>query len=423
MQQKPISGSSISKKHFTFLDGIRACAAIYVLVHHAFMYIQVPQGSLVALVAKPFSNGHSAVNVFIIISGFCLMYPLLASNMNFKNGIMQFYTRRAKRILPPYYITIGICLLLSLTILSAKTGTQWDGTLYFTNWDLLARFFLVQDIFYDTHAKINYSLWSVAVECHIYLLFPLIIFSWKKLGGVFTMGAAIICSIAIWHFILPYKQLNITRSGINPHYLALFVFGIAAAYITHAISGKQKLFARFALAKICITAVILLALLTVAKHYYSVHSAMPQFVLNDLREGVFTAVLLIFVSSNNIKWLQQLLSSKILTSIGAFSYTIYLLHPPLLQLFTQYVMHPLHLSATAQVITMVLVGCPLVVVGSYLLFFVVERPFMNQAPSLVLAKPKWYLLQRQQVEQTIKHIRSNYSLLPDFKFFQLKNWP
>ena len=75
-----VRGSTNSaQSHLDFLDGLRACAALYVVFHHA--ALNLPEGSIagplnVAL-RKALGQGHYAVDVFIVLSGYCLMLPVL----------------------------------------------------------------------------------------------------------------------------------------------------------------------------------------------------------------------------------------------------------------------------------------------------------------------------------------------------------
>src|SRR5579871_2999498 len=97
-----------------FLDGLRGLAAAYVVLHHA--ALEVPAVGLprtAALVHGLFRHGHYAVAVFIVLSGFCLMRPVLRNpSHGLPGGFLAYVGRRARRILPAYYAALGVCWML-----------------------------------------------------------------------------------------------------------------------------------------------------------------------------------------------------------------------------------------------------------------------------------------------------------------------
>ncbi|WP_410959855.1 acyltransferase family protein, partial [Salmonella sp. SAL4356] len=70
-------------------------------------------------------TGHLAVSIFIVISGFCLALPVVAAGDRMRDGSLNFFKRRARRILPPYYGALAFSLLLIATVLGKKTGSLW----------------------------------------------------------------------------------------------------------------------------------------------------------------------------------------------------------------------------------------------------------------------------------------------------------
>lgn len=105
---------------------------------------------------------HLAVSVFIVVSGFCLMLPVLRAGGQLRGGAWTFLTRGALRILPPYYAAVGLTLLLIWRVFPAHSGSDFDGGLPVTapvvGWHLL----LLQDML--APYKISGVLWSIAVE-------------------------------------------------------------------------------------------------------------------------------------------------------------------------------------------------------------------------------------------------------------------
>src|SRR6266446_573435 len=121
--------SSTTTVHRAYLDGLRAVAALYVLLHHAFLQVipnPVTDANRLPHWFILFAQGNLAVDVFIVLSGFCLMLPVVSLGYEVSGGAVHFFRRRARRILPPYFAAMGLSLLPIWLLIGEKTGTHWD---------------------------------------------------------------------------------------------------------------------------------------------------------------------------------------------------------------------------------------------------------------------------------------------------------
>ena len=171
--------------HIAFLDGLRALAALFVVLTHCVAYVQpqgVPLPSWLRAVAVLTTFGHYAVDVFIVLSGFCLALPVVRGNGQLAGGALSFFGKRARRILPPYFFTLALSLLLIWLAIGRSTGTLWDTCLPADDKGVLTHLFLVQDLARGENSKINYPLWSISVEWRIYFLFPLLVALRRRWG-------------------------------------------------------------------------------------------------------------------------------------------------------------------------------------------------------------------------------------------------
>ncbi len=143
------------------LDTLRGIAVMGVLLLHSFYWQYAglsfgrwPQAFL-ALTAP----GWLGVNLFFVLSGF-LITGILLDSKNRPYYYRRFYTRRALRILPAYYLLL-ICLLLLRSASPAFVGLSF---IYLAN---VTNFFGV---------ACDYGpLWSLAVEEHFYILWPAVV--------------------------------------------------------------------------------------------------------------------------------------------------------------------------------------------------------------------------------------------------------
>src|SRR5579862_3021762 len=213
-----------------YLDSVRAVAALFVVLHHTWMLVwHVEYGRAPAGIARLLTGwlffGQFAVVAFIAISGFCLMLPVIRADGELRGGTLQFYKRRAWRILPPLYCAMALSLFFVFLLYNGDTGTLWDLSSHLTTSGVLANVLLVQNLF--GVGQINYVFWSIAVECQIYLLFPLIIWGYRRFGTART--AAVVLAMAAITFQLT-RGHRLFR--LHPGYLAVFVLGGLAARVS-----------------------------------------------------------------------------------------------------------------------------------------------------------------------------------------------
>ena len=107
--------------------------------------------------------GHLAVDVFIVLSGYCLMLPVAASaDLKLRGGLIGYIKRRAWRIVPPYYAALCVALIIALT----------NGAYHmFSPGDVAAHLLLIHNLNPDWLYSINAPMWSIAVEWQIYFVF------------------------------------------------------------------------------------------------------------------------------------------------------------------------------------------------------------------------------------------------------------
>ena len=189
--------------HIPSLDGLRTLSFAVVFAAHAGLYYVVPGGF--------------GVTVFFFLSGF-LITTLLRLEFD-KTGsvsLRKFYVRRALRILPPFYLVLFVAS--ALVALGAVAGP------------VEPRAVLAQSLHYANYFIIGHGsggfapgtavYWSLAVEEHFYLLFPLLYLSLRKrgvsaAGQALTLGA--LCVVILgWRCLLVYGL----HSSVDRTYVA-----------------------------------------------------------------------------------------------------------------------------------------------------------------------------------------------------------
>ncbi|MGH7270993.1 MAG: acyltransferase family protein, partial [Polyangiaceae bacterium] len=363
------------------VEGLRALAAYVVYVNHAYAMSWAPfqkqyPSSGLSWLSYFLVWGHLSVTFFIVISGFCLTLPVVRSGGLLRAGTKAFLKRRARRILPPYYGAVVLCLVLIATVIGKPTGTLWDVPIG-VNWvAFISHMVLLQDLFGTS--KINYVFWSIAVEWQIYFLFPLIVWSWRRFGPRVTVTGALVLGYALR---FGFADTRVVRAA--PQYIGCFALGVLAAYVARSSEGGYvRLRARIPWGLLALGA---LGCVGVMSRVWGFAVATERFHLLDLPTAIAAMCLLVSTSKPEgpMPPIGRCLAWRPLAWIGTFSYSVYLVHAPLLQILWQYVLHPAGLGCGATFIALMGPGAVAVLVVSYGFFKICEEPFMRPAGARV----------------------------------------
>src|SRR5882724_12742624 len=211
-----------------YLDGLRAVAALYVVLFHAGVgFNSGPLSGVARIVWHTLVFGHDAVAILIVLSGYCLMLPVARAEGQLARGLWHYFARRAWRILPPYYAAVlGSLLLLALVpALETPTTTIWaDSFPAFGLAPVGSHLLLIHNLYRSLANRIDGPLWSVATEWQIYFFFPLLLLPiWRRLGAALrVLVGFIVGGSLLW---LAPEAADTAASW----YLGLFALGMGAA--------------------------------------------------------------------------------------------------------------------------------------------------------------------------------------------------
>lgn len=405
---QPASGASDGGKehriHLGFIDSLRALAALYVVISHTIRGLFPFQKELTAtyplggkiysfLSVAVFRYGHLAVAVFIVISGYCLMIPLAHKDKMEMEKILPFIKRRAWRILPPYYAAMAVSLLLMALVPAMNQVSVGEWTYAFPAFDfsnIVSHLLLIHHWSDNWILKINPPLWSIGVEWQMYFLMPLLFLPMlRKTGRVMT-----VLLTAVLGVVLTYACAGwLPRTQDYIHFIALFAAGMVTAQICFAPNSKcQQLRQRFpaswcflTLAILILTFLVLTSRATWGSNPF-IHwlgNFWNHFLVIDyLVTGCFCCLLISLCQENQrppVRWIKIALCWAPLVFIGHFSYSIYLIHDPILRLVCT-MGEQLHFSALTQHIVVWTIGFPFAIFCGYLLYLAVERHFIKSIP-------------------------------------------
>lgn len=287
------------------LDSLRGVAALAVLFYHGLYYsgggTNLYQGAArwVVAAAEP---GFLGVNLFFVLSGFLITGILLNIKCN-QHYYANFYTRRALRILPAYYL-----LLLLLFVYGIRGAFLGMSAVYLSN--MVGLFGI----------KASYGpLWSLSVEEHFYLIWPAVVRKFTT-GNLIVVAAStlFICPILQWQW------LRMGRAEEASVLTWLVCDGIAIGALI-AIFLRSRLGTRrnalLAAAAVCFVAFLLFG----AGGQFGLGSE-AQFVLQ--REAwnlLFGSLLISSLLLGSSRW-QRVASPRLLRFFGSISYGLYLIH-------------------------------------------------------------------------------------------------
>ncbi len=355
---KPVAKKS---PRIDWIDGIRALAALAVVLLHAFemrglgleRVLTVPPdllpsntalGSVLGLMYDVGGNlGLYAVKVFIVISGFTLMLGAAKSiDGKPKGGLKGYFQRRVRRIWPPYYAALALSLAIIFLIPNMNTefGGYNDQHIPVTIDGVVSHLFFLQNLTPHWAAQINTPLWTIAVEEQIYLIFPFLLLPiWRRFASPFMILAAVIVPLLVY-LAVPY--LNFLE--IRPWFMILFAIGAWAASICFSKRPQDvSLRARVPWLPLAGVFIVLWA---------GVKFMLPRLLGANVPDGYLTdpisdPFLAAAVGSMLIHWTKvwergipkfsvlAVLNSRLLVKIGVFSYSIYLMHGPIVGLINR----------------------------------------------------------------------------------------
>nr|WP_227463953.1 acyltransferase [Nocardioides lijunqiniae] len=349
---------------FDYLDGIRAVAAMFVVVHHSWLlaYPGFPRNVGPSWLGWML-YGHMAVSVFIVVSGFSLAIAPMRRDLHLPGSSAQFIARRGWRILPTYWAALALSCVVFGMVTADRTGDAVDLKA------IVVHAVMLQDVV--DSAKPNGAFWSIAVEWQIYFLFPVMLYLSRRVGMRRTFAGTLVLVLAGYLLAVslsPFERfLNIT-----PQYIALFAMGVLAAGLLRPAADLR--WTRLLLPVGVVLAVAFVALCRAQGSVWVV----DHFFWVDLLVGAAVAAAIGALAVGRGHAAARLLGSRVLVGVGAYSYSIYLVHAPILWLVWHFGVSRPDLSPGARLAVLLATAGPIVLVACWLFHLVFERPFLTR---------------------------------------------
>ena len=305
----------------TGVDGVRAVAMLMVFAFHVWEFSGHP-GYLAGSLRFGEMIGRFAlgVDLFIVLSGFCLYWPIANTNKPF--DVKKYFQRRFWRIAPAYYMSILLMLLMpnALVVLMKllhKPAT-WQEVPDLVQ--VLTHLTFTHALHPETWGGIQGAYWSLGLEAQLYVAFPLVLIAVRRFGVPTTALFMWLVTIAwsyIWPNIFPNSEYAASLSifGRWGHFAA----GMLVAHICRG-AKRQNHWVLGALG----LSIVVLGQLDFVKRI----SLLP--VTDFCSLAGFGLILMSAVQPEGER---TVFSSKPLVYLGTISYSIFLLHQNIMWYF------------------------------------------------------------------------------------------
>jgi peptidoglycan/LPS O-acetylase OafA/YrhL len=375
------SSSSGGGGRLMFLDGMRALASLYVVLHHCVQIYQDPDASpryeYYAFI--PWLLRGRAVAFFMVLSGFCLMIPVAKSGSGgLRDRFWAYLKRRIHRIVPCYYAAVALTLSYVLFVpgMDQASGEFWGRAVPpFSVGNLLSHALLLHWLSPQWIYRINPPLWTLGTEWVLYFIFPLILLPiWRRLGLTAVVVAGVVMGFG------PHVLLRKTAWHFDwacPWLIGLFAIGMAGAVLQlspklpkGADAVRRLAVGPFGVAALALSFAALWRYRVAMDYLFGLGALWIIFYCGSPAVGGVTPTFRLLLTN--------LLQSRPLRAVGRFSYSLYLIHGPVLMLIYRRI-DARGLSANARAALMFLVAPPIAVAAAYLFHRLVERPLMPAA--------------------------------------------
>jgi peptidoglycan/LPS O-acetylase OafA/YrhL len=318
------------RRRFLALDGLRGVAVLLVVLAHG-TQVHGAQQRLLPETLK-FNGGWIGVVVFFVLSGFLITHLLLEERTRTGGiSLSKFYVRRALRIWPLYFAVLGAYVFVLPLFDPVNFGSIYHADSLRDYYYLLAYPFFLQNYLVndsDVHFWGIELFWSLAVEEHFYLFWPLLLLAlrgrWLVPSLVGIMAATFSLRALTLLGVLPDTGVpvdHMTHTALDG-----LAAGCLVACLYHSRPGVFEALARCRW----------LYLLGWALLFFLVWAALKQLPLfPTLPEAEYYVMTLAALGSTVIVacvvggagLTYPILCSRPLTYVGKVSYGIYLLHP------------------------------------------------------------------------------------------------
>jgi peptidoglycan/LPS O-acetylase OafA/YrhL len=298
------------------IDGLRAISVLLIIFFH--------------LDILSFSGGFVGVDIFFVISGFLITRAIVGGLDNGTFSFRQFYGRRIARIVPALLVTVLFSLLAGVLLFSPQALVHLSQQGLSALFSVSNIFFWIESNYWAPKARgfLLLHTWSLGVEEQFYLVYPLLLFAFYRFsarkGALFFLWLLLAGGLAANSLVL-----NADRTAA--FYLApLRFYEFALGGLGSSLAGLAF---RGRLAGMLPSLGSLAGLVLIFYSAVTFGFFTPFPGVNALLPTVGALLVILAGGSAVATWL---LANPVMSWLGKTSYSLYLVHWPLIVLYRNF---------------------------------------------------------------------------------------
>jgi len=301
--------ANLVKSYRPELNGLRALAVLLVLLYH--------------LDFEWMKGGFLGVDIFLVISGYFISKNILSDNQNNKFTFKRFYTKRLRRLFPALIFTIVLVLIGGYFLLTPASYQRLGLSSIFSALSASNFFFWSEAGYFDGSASTKplLHMWSLSLEEQFYLLWPfLLVVFYKFLRKYMLLIILIMIFISIAAGELYFNTDRSATFFLLPFRMFEFMLGAASIWFERMLSNRKV--PRSLDELLFVSGLVLMV---GSAMFLNADSRMPGlYSLLPCVGAMFTIV------SGERAGSSLILGNKSMEYIGKASYSIYLIHWPVI---------------------------------------------------------------------------------------------
>lgn len=322
------------------LDGLRAVAVLAVI----FFHFRLPWTQY----------GFLGVDVFFVLSGFLITGSIHRDFLKEKFSFLRFYRRRALRLMPAVSVVVFFTMIVAVLLMSpdhlvAVNNSVLPSMFYFSNTHFWSNISYFSESVYTMPLL---HTWSLGVEEQFYFIFPIIAVSVfifvKNKTALFVIFLLMSVCFALLNILFLNSSLletsdlhnvnaalaeRLTDKNSIVFYMTPFrMYQFIAGSVVYFLSHRWESFAPKLFKPYIVTALRYILITLLVMLFFGFGKYAP-FLFPEMWVAVITPLIILIQTPNII------LQNRVFIWIGSISYSLYLVHWPVLVFYDYYTLN------------------------------------------------------------------------------------
>lgn len=340
------------------IDGLRAIAVLSVLFFHA----QFPL----------FSGGFVGVDIFFVISGFLITSIVINDLKKGDFSFQKFYHRRVRRLLPALLFVLFLTAFIAFLILTPKHFERFGGALLTALISSSNIFFWTEAGYWDAESIFKPLLhtWSLSVEGQFYAIWPFFLFLFYAKGRSLPIIITLLGVVSLLAN-LTFEEDKEAIFYLMPFRVFEFAMGALLVWVVH----KQP--ANIIKEILLAMGLVMIAISVLTYEQNMVFPSFPALL------PCMGAMLVIY--AGQARYVGMVLRTPLMVFTGKISYSLYLVHWPILILYSYW-----KFENVGDFETQILLGCSFLL--AVFMYYFIEQPSRKKRSGTYLLNTHQFMM-------------------------------